>query len=87
MPEGTVTLKAQDPLTGGFAAASVVVDLPAGPPFDPIDVGTLVLDLEPIRVEAVTPAAGATLVPPDSNVVVTFTDLFSQAEVSGRFFV
>jgi hypothetical protein len=87
VPEGTVTLKAQDPLTGGFAAASVVVDLPAGPPFDPIDVGTLVLDLEPIRVEAVTPAAGATLVPPDSNVVVTFTDPFSQAEVSGRFFV
>ena len=87
VPEGAFTLKAQDPLTAGIATASIAIDLPELPPFDPEDVGTLVLDLEPIRVNTVTPGAGATLVPPDSNVVLTFSDPFAQAEVPGRFIV
>jgi hypothetical protein len=87
VPDGSFTLRAQDPLTGGIATAPVVVDLPEIPPFESVDVGTLVLDLEPIRVETVTPAAGATLVPPDSLVVLTFSDPFVQAQVAGRFFL
>ncbi|MGI0150212.1 MAG: Ig-like domain-containing protein, partial [Thermoplasmata archaeon] len=87
VPEGAFTLKAQDPLTGGIATAPVAIDLPELPPFAPVALGTLVLDLEPIQVATVTPGAGATLVPPDSNVVLTFSDPFAQAEVPGRFFV
>ncbi|MCI0636348.1 MAG: carboxypeptidase regulatory-like domain-containing protein, partial [Actinobacteria bacterium] len=86
VPEGSFALKAEDPLTAGIATAPVAVELPELPPFEPVNVGTLVLDLEPIRVVTVTPAPGATLVPPDSNVVLTFSDPFAQAQVPGRFF-
>ncbi len=72
VPLGAFTLRAEDALTGGVALATGSLDEPT--PETGLDLGTLVLDQTPIEVSAVAPTAGATLVPPDSAVQITFSD-------------
>ena len=82
IPLGSLDVWANDPVTRGVAHAEGELST-AG---QHLDVGTMVLDTEPIRVESITPAAGST-VPPDTPVVVRFTDPTSVASLIGRFYV
>jgi len=72
VPLGAFTLRVEDALTGGVALASGALDDET--PETGLDLGSLVLDQTPIEVSAVAPTAGATLVPPDSAVQITFSD-------------
>ena len=81
IPLGPITLRALDPLTGGVAIASGVLEETT--PETGLDLGTLVLDATPIQVEAMTPVEGATLVAPDSVVDIRFSDPLGISSVRG----
>ncbi|MFQ5788980.1 MAG: carboxypeptidase regulatory-like domain-containing protein [Acidobacteriota bacterium] len=83
IPLGSFGLRAEDPVSGGLAIASGAVSVKG----EEVDVGVLVLDTAPIAVESVAPSDGATFVPPDSLVLLRFTDPVEPASLQGRFSV
>ena len=82
VPLGSFTLRAEDPVTLGLASAAGTL-LTAG---ETVDVGALVLDTEPIEVESMTPTPGS-VVPPDTPLVIRFTDPTNVSNVIGRYSV
>ncbi len=67
--ETPFTFRAQDDLTSGLAIRKGIFQGAARA----IDLGTLVLDASPIAVASVSPASSA-VAPPDTAIVITFTD-------------
>ena len=83
IPLGDFTVRAEDPVTDGIADVPTTMTTNG----EELDLGTLELDIDPVAIAAIAPTDGASVVPPDAAVVVTFTDPVVPASVPGRFFV
>lgn len=80
VPLGNVSVLVSDPPSGGRAVASGVLSSNG----QTLDVGTLALDNDAIRVVSVDPATGATGVPRSSVVRVTFSEPALPSSVNGN---
>lgn len=70
VPLGSVSVRVSDPPSGGTAVASGQLSTNG----QTLDVGTLALDNDTIRVVSIDPASGATGVPRSKSIVVTLSE-------------
>lgn len=71
VPLGSVSIRVNDPMTGGIAGASGLALNANG---QLLDAGELILDNTPVRVESVIPANGGINVSRNTNIAVTFSE-------------
>ena len=83
VPFGDFSLVATDPVNDGLAKASGATSLEN----KLVDLGTLVLDADPIAIESISPSPGATDVPPDKTIVIRFTDPVDEGSITSYFSV
>ncbi|MCU1350083.1 MAG: hypothetical protein JWO56_3113, partial [Acidobacteria bacterium] len=76
VPLGALTIRVDDPLTGGIA---IVHGLSVANNGDTVDAGTIVLDDSPVAVLSVDPPDGAVGVEVNKPIVVTFSDPLQSA--------